>query len=91
MTECDQTGALGAAIGVGIATGVFDDYEAGVTAMTRISRVLEPAKAMRSHYDARYRTYLSLVETMRDFWMAQRHVASANSISGEPEFEMGSP
>ena len=91
VTECDQTGALGAAIGVGIATGVFDDYEAGVTAMTRISRVLEPAKAMRSHYDARYRTYLSLVETMRDFWMAQRHVASANSISGEPEFEMGSP
>ena len=68
VTECEETGALGAAIGAGVATGIFADYEAGVAAMTRVRRVLEPVAAMRAHYEHRYQTYLSLTDTMRAFW-----------------------
>ena len=54
VTECEETGALGAVIGAGVATGIFADYEAGVAAMTRVRRVLEPVAAMRAHYEHRY-------------------------------------
>ena len=76
VAECRETGALGAAIGAGVAVGLFADYEAGVTAMTRGGRVFEPVAAMREHYDHRYRTYLSLIEAMRPFWAAQQQVAA---------------
>ena len=80
VTECEETGALGAAIGAGVAAGIFPDYEAGVAVMTRIRQVFEPVSAMRAHYDHRYRTYLSLVAAMREFWNAQiRHAATGSS------------
>ena len=72
VAECQETGALGAATGAGVATGIFTDYEAGISAMTRCGRVFEPVAAMREHYDHRYRTYLSLIEAMRPFWAAQQ-------------------
>ena len=76
VAECQETGALGAAIGAGVAVGLFADYEAGVTAMTSVGRVFEPVAAMREHYDHRYRTYLSLIEAMRPFWTAQQQLAA---------------
>ena len=76
VTECEETGALGAAIGAGVAAGLFADYEAGVTAMTRVLQVFEPVAAMREHYCHRYRTYLWLVETMRAFWSGQHRLTS---------------
>ena len=76
VAECRETGALGAAIGAGVAVGLFADYEAGVTAMTSVGRVFEPVAAMREHYDHRYRTYLSLIEAMRPFWTAQQQLAA---------------
>ena len=76
VAGCRETGALGAAIGAGVAAGLFADYEAGVAAMTRVGRVFEPVAAMREHYDHRYRTYLSLVDAMRPFWTAQQRLAA---------------
>ena len=52
--------------------------------MTRVRRVFEPDTAMRSHYDHRYETYLSLIETMREFWAAQYQLASPDLDLGEP-------
>ena len=78
VAECQETGALGAAIGAGIAAGIFADYEAGVAAMTRVSRTFEPSLAMRTHYDHRYQTYLSLIEAMRTFWAAQHQYSSTH-------------
>lgn len=80
VTECEETGALGAAIGAGVASGLFADYEAGVAAMTRVRQLFEPFAEMRGHYDYRYRTYLSLVETMRSFWAAQHGLRPTGSI-----------
>ena len=79
VTECEETGAPGAAIGAGVATGIFADYDAGVAAMTRIRTRFEPARAMRAHYDTRYQTNLSLVETMRGFWKAQQRLGGTGS------------
>ena len=79
VTECEETGALGAAIGAGVAAGIFADYESGVAAMTRVRQVFEPVAAMGGHYDDRYRTYLSLIERMRGFWTAQHRLASTGS------------
>ena len=76
VAECQETGALGAAIAAGVAADIFADYEAGVTAMTRVGQIFEPVAAMRAHYDHRYRTYLSLVEAMRPFWAAQEQLVS---------------
>ena len=76
VAECQETGALGAAIGAGVAVGLFADYEAGVTAMTSVGRVFEPVAAMREHCDHRYRIYLSLIEAMRPFWTAQQQLAA---------------
>ena len=80
VAECEETGALGAAIGAGVGTGLFADYEAAIATMTRVRRVSRPAATMREHYDHRYQTYLALVDTMRGFWKAQYRPASADSI-----------
>ena len=80
VTECEETGALGAAIGAGVGTGLFVDYEVAIAAMTRVRKLFRPSAAMREHYEHRYRTYLALVETMRWFWKAQHLPASADSI-----------
>lgn len=79
VTECGETGALGAAIGAGVATGTFEDYNTAVARMTRVRNVFEPNRAMRAHYEVRYRKYLSLVEMMRGFWKTQHRVATTGS------------
>ena len=55
VTECEETGTLGAAIGAGVGTGFFADNEAAIAAMTRVLKVFRPAAAMREHYEHRYR------------------------------------
>ncbi|WP_458793021.1 FGGY-family carbohydrate kinase [Yoonia sp. MH D7] len=71
VAEARETGALGAAIGVAVATGHVADYEEGLARMTRIKQVFEPAQAMKAHYADRYETYHALTESMKDFWAKQ--------------------
>lgn len=80
VAEARETGALGAAIGAGIGAGLFASYEQAVSLMTKRLRTHQPDVSMKEHYDRRYRTYLSLIDTMRDFW--SRHTSSA-STGGE--------
>ena len=76
VAECEQAGALGAAILAGIGAGIFADHEAGVSAMPRARHTHEPDAAMRAHYGERYRTWLALIEAMRPFWAAQNRSAA---------------
>lgn len=71
VPEARETGALGAAIGAGVATGLFADYEEGVAAMTRPRAVYMPDQAMSAHYERRYRAYLGLGDAMKSFWTQQ--------------------
>lgn len=68
LPEARETGALGAAIGAGVAVGLFADYEAGISAMTRPRAVYEPDAGMTGHYDRRYRAYQGLADAMQPFW-----------------------
>jgi L-xylulokinase len=68
IAECQETGALGAAIGAGVAGGMFGSIEAGVSAMVRTSRVHAPQAEHRYLVEARYRLYRSLAEAMPAQW-----------------------
>ncbi|TPM24782.1 FGGY-family carbohydrate kinase [Mesorhizobium sp. B2-3-4] len=68
VPEARETGALGAAIGAGVAAGLFVDYEAGIAAMTRPRSVHQPDPAMTAHYDRRYRLYNAIADAMRPLW-----------------------
>ncbi len=68
VAEAQETGALGAAIGVAVATGTYETYEDAIGQMTRRDSEFHPNTAMQRHYDTRYAKYLALIEAMRGFW-----------------------
>lgn len=68
VSEAQETGALGAAIGAGLGVELFADYEAGIAAMTRSRASFTPDGAMQSHFDQRYSRYLQLSEAMKPLW-----------------------
>lgn len=68
VPEARETGALGAAIGAGVAVGLFADYEAGIAAMTRPRATYRPDAAMKRHYDRRYALYTRLGEALQPVW-----------------------
>jgi L-xylulokinase len=65
VSDCAETGALGAAIAAGVGIGAFSDLAAGVRAMAGRRAVFAPDAAMASHYDERYRTHGMLTDAMR--------------------------
>ena len=71
VPEARETGALGAAIGAGVAAGLFPDYEAAIGAMTRAKASYAPDPAMAAHYDRRYRAFLAIREALGAFWSEQ--------------------
>lgn len=68
VPEARETGALGAAIGAGVAVGIFANYEAGISAMTRPRAIFQPVPAQTAHYDRRYRLYGAISDAMRPLW-----------------------
>ena len=72
VAEARETGALGAAIGAAVATGLYPNYEEAVAAMTRVQNSYQPDTARVSHYRRRYGLYLELTGQLRSFWSALR-------------------
>ncbi|WP_262518863.1 FGGY-family carbohydrate kinase [Agrobacterium fabrum] len=72
VAEARETGALGAAIGAAVATGLYPNYEEAVAAMTRVQNSYQPDTARVSHYRRRYRLYQELTGQLRSFWSALR-------------------
>nr|WP_217354445.1 MULTISPECIES: FGGY-family carbohydrate kinase [unclassified Ruegeria] len=68
VAEAQETGALGAAIGVSVATGAYGSYEEAIGQMTRRKAEFQSNADMKAHYDNRYAQYLALIEAMRGFW-----------------------
>jgi len=68
VAEAQETGALGAAIGVSVATGTYGSYEEAIGQMTRRKSEFRPNATMQAHYDTRYTQYLALIKAMRGFW-----------------------
>lgn len=72
VAECEETGALGAAIAAGVAAGLFKDIEAGVAQMVRARRSFVPICQDRTLSDARYRLYADLATTLAAQWQRYR-------------------
>lgn len=73
VAEAQETGALGAAIGAGVGTGLFGDYESGLRQMVRTRQTFVPDPDMAAHYETRYRRYLALRDALRPLW-AETHL-----------------
>jgi FGGY-family pentulose kinase len=56
---------LGTAMVAAVAAGRYDSLAAAAAAMGRSGRVVTPAVATRSHFDARYRAYVAMEEHSR--------------------------
>lgn len=72
VAECEETGALGAAIAAGVAGGMFDNLEAGVAAMVRPKTRYEPRPDTGGLGKARYSLYLDLADMLPRRWRAYR-------------------
>jgi L-xylulokinase len=72
IAECDETGALGAAMGAAIAVGLYPNYETAVSGMTRTKSTFVPDSALRLHYDRRYAVWTRLTAAMDPFWLELR-------------------
>jgi L-xylulokinase len=68
VSDCDEVGALGAAIAAGVGVGLFPDLRTGVRSMTRSRATFAPDPAIGAHYADRYRTYAMLTEAMTPIW-----------------------
>jgi L-xylulokinase len=68
VAEAHETGALGAAIGAGVATGHFAGYEEGIARTTRQVRAFEPRPGMVAHHAARFDLYRDLIAALRPTW-----------------------
>ena len=73
VTDAAESSALGAAIGVALATGHVGSYAEGIAAMTRTAATVEPNADLRAHYNQRFDAYLSLIKSMRGFWTHMQH------------------
>ena len=72
IAECDETGALGAAMGAAIAVGLYPNYETAVSGMTRSKSTFVPDATLRQHYDRRYAVWMRLTAAMDPFWLELR-------------------
>jgi len=77
VSACEETGALGAAIAAGVAGGIFGDIETGIGRMVRQAARYEPRAAGKELFEARYRLYCELAETMPELWRRYRRSVSA--------------
>ncbi len=68
VAQAQETGALGAAIGAAVGTGLVADYEEGIGLMTRPKQAFAPDENMTVHYQTRYEMYCALSEAMGPFW-----------------------
>jgi L-xylulokinase len=68
VADCQETGALGAAIAAAVGAGLHANVPAAVAAMTRPSRTYTPDPAMRAHYQRRYAIWTALTEAVDPLW-----------------------
>lgn len=76
VAECQETGALGAAIAAGVAAGVFASLEEGMARMVRLQSRFAPRDKHQALREARYRLYCDLAEQMPAHWRRYRQEAS---------------
>lgn len=77
VAECQETGALGAAIAGGVAGGIFPSLEAGISAMVRKTQTHEPDASRAGLFEHRYRLFRELAEELPRRWRSYVDGATA--------------
>ncbi len=78
VAECQETGALGAAISAGVAAGVFGSLDDGISAMVRKAAAYEPRKDRQPLFESRYRFFRGLADDLPGRW--KRYVDEASAV-----------
>jgi L-xylulokinase len=68
VAECQETGALGAAISAGVAAGVFASLDDGISAMVRQAAAYEPRRDSQPLLESRYRLFQDLADDLPGRW-----------------------
>jgi len=76
VAECQETGALGAAISAGVAAGIFPSLDAGIAAMVRRTGTYMPREERRALIESRYRLFHELAGELPARW--KRYVGEAS-------------
>ncbi len=66
--DCDETGALGAAIAAGIGAGVYESYEEAFECAVKLKEAVEPDETTYEVLDAKYEKWTRLNEIMKQYW-----------------------
>lgn len=72
IVDCDETGALGAAIAAGIGAGVYKDYNDAFDCAVKIKTPIQPNLALAENYNKRYEEWWRLNEAMEVHWNSKR-------------------
>lgn len=68
IVDCNETGALGAAIAAGIGAGVYKSYEDAFDVAVKIKNPLQPNAALAATYTKRYAKWWELNKAMEIYW-----------------------
>ena len=66
--ECDETGALGAAIVAGIGSGVYRDYEDAFEKAIKVKEPVYPDYETFPIFEKRYREWSKIHESLMSYW-----------------------
>jgi len=68
VADCQETGALGAAIAAGIGLSVFDGFADGAARMSKVERRYKPDAQKQAMYRRRYALYEELCTALAPVW-----------------------
>ena len=68
VSDCDETGAKGAAIAAGVGLSIFPDLSAGAAVMSKPDRRYTPNLDNQTTYQQRYEIFSELCAVMEPVW-----------------------
>ncbi|WP_369788221.1 FGGY-family carbohydrate kinase [Rouxiella sp. WC2420] len=75
VTECKETGALGAAICAGVGIGVWPNLSAGVAQAVNVTaQPFMPNSEMFAFHEPRYRLFKRIETVMAELWLASEEI-----------------
>lgn len=66
--DCDETGALGAAIAAGIGAGVYKSYDEAFGKAVKVKDPVMPNESTFEAYDKRYKEWTRINEVLTEYW-----------------------
>lgn len=68
VVDCEETGALGAAIVAGIGAGLYRDYQDAFEKAVKVKKIVLPDESKYEIYDKRYSEWSMIQEIMMQYW-----------------------